>query len=326
MFYIVGTVTKYPETGFFTSKSCPSCHQYVEMHEVIPTKYFSIFWFPIFPIGRKAPILECPICHERFYSSASDKMCRRANAFTGQTSIMENPGIIACKSCGQKLRLPKAGSYRCPKCKTVGHVVGEPVIDGILSKVTVLAHSLKLTSKSKDNFAVGVVIVAFIVVLVGLWRNHRVSAPPANIASVQIAGAPPVVAKLEEQPLPHNGSLRISSGREGVAPFKISTKPGAHNLVKLKSLDGTNETVTIFVEEGKTVDVHVPTGLYELKIASGRKWYGYSKRFGPEGAYTKAQDTLTFAYEADGISGHEIQLFGVIGGNLKTHEIAPDDF
>jgi hypothetical protein len=327
MFYIVGTVTRYPDTGFFTSKSCPSCHQYVEMHEVAPTKYFSIFWIPLFPLGKKAPILECPICHERFYSAPSDNMYRRANPFAEtKTAIAENPDVTTCKSCGQKLRLPKAGAYRCPKCKTVGHVEGAPFIGRTLARVKTSIQSIRITSRNRDNFAVGFVIIAFILVLFFFWKNNQASSAPSGAISAQAASAQQAVEKLEEKPLPRNGSLRISSGRDGVAPFKISTRSGAHNLVKLKNLDGSAETITVFVQDGRTVEVNVPIGSYELKIASGRKWYGYSKYFGREGSYSKAQDVLTFSYEENGISGHEISLYGVLNGNLKTHEMAPEDF
>ncbi len=335
MFLIVGTVTRYPKTGFFTAKFCPSCNQYVEMHEVKPKEYFSIFGVPIFPIGQKNPILECPICHERFYSVSSDNNYHRTNATDGaKSAIVENPRIVACKSCGQKLRLPNAGSYRCPKCKTVGHVDGENVIDRVLSNGKTSIQSIRITSKNSDNHPVGVtvVVVAFIVMLIGTWKNNQGGAPPASIAVARGTITSPAVKKLDEKPLPRNGSLRISSGREGVVPFRISTKSGAHHLVKLRSLDGTTETITIFIQEGKTVEVYVPIGCYELKIASGRKWYGYSKYFGREGVYSKAQDMLTFSYDTDGISeykilrGYKILLYGVLNGNLKTHEIAPEDF
>jgi hypothetical protein len=40
--------------------------------EVIPTKYFSIFWIPIAPTESIKSLLECPNCHERFYIQQND--------------------------------------------------------------------------------------------------------------------------------------------------------------------------------------------------------------------------------------------------------------
>ena len=328
MFYLLGTVWRYSKTGFCTSKACPSCHQYVEMSEVFPTKYFSIFWIPLFPVEKKAPLFECPICNERFYPSPTDNKYRKVtpNFNTAGHGTTAESGVIACKSCGQKLRVPRSGSYRCPKCKELGKVERLPQYKEIIRQVGRYV-SISPGKINKDKFAVGFVILAFVVLVIWAWHDNRKNARPVNFNIPQNATyAQPIEEKLPEKPLPKNGNIRISTGRTGDAPFKITTKPGGHNLVKLVNLDGTSETITIFVQDGKTIEVLIPVGTYAMKIASGNKWYGYGKYFGKEGAYSKAKENLTFEYQADGISGHEIKLYGVINGNLKTQETRLEDF
>ena len=240
--------------------------------------------------------------------------------------VYDELGIITCKSCGQKLRIPRAGSYRCPKCKTIGKIGGAQRYADILRQIKNVLPAGHIGA-NKDKFAVTIVIVAFIAIVVWAWRENKSSAQPANFNTPQNSTyTPPVAQQLPEQPLPKNGSVRISTGRVGDAPFKITTKPGRHNLVKLINLSDSSEVISIFVQEGRTVEVNVPVGVYRMKIASGIKWYGTKNKFGREGAYSNADEALTFAYDGNKISGHEITLFGVINGNLKTTEIDPEDF
>jgi ribosomal protein L33 len=63
---------KTKENGLIIDKYCPECNRYGEFFEVIPTKYFTLFWIPIFPTETKKALLECPNCHERFYIQSSD--------------------------------------------------------------------------------------------------------------------------------------------------------------------------------------------------------------------------------------------------------------
>jgi hypothetical protein len=39
------------------------------------------------------------------------------------------------------------------------------------------------------------------------------------------------------------------------------------------------------VRSGETASVNVPLGVYKIKIASGEKWYGSNKMFGPQTHY-----------------------------------------
>jgi len=131
---------------------------------------------------------------------------------------------------------------------------------------------------------------------------------------------------LIEQPLPPNGSLRRETKGAAIAPFKIMTSGDSHYMVKLEE-SGTSKTVlTVFVRAGQNAEIKVPLGSYAVKYASGRKWYGYKDRFGPDTVYSKADQNFQFSQNGNRISGYSITLYPVPGGNLSTSKINPNDF
>jgi hypothetical protein len=70
MFFIIwGSKWKYEKKpgGMVVNKFCPNCKRQEDMFEVIPKKYFTLYWIPLFSTEQKDPLLECPNCHEKFY-------------------------------------------------------------------------------------------------------------------------------------------------------------------------------------------------------------------------------------------------------------------
>jgi len=49
------------------NKTCPACRREGVFFEVIPKKYFTLYWVPLFSTEQKPSVLECPGCHEKFY-------------------------------------------------------------------------------------------------------------------------------------------------------------------------------------------------------------------------------------------------------------------
>ncbi len=75
MFFLVwGSKWKHKrkENGLILYKQCPECNRSGEFFEVIPKKYFTLFWIPILPTEKKKSVFECPNCHERFYMQNQD--------------------------------------------------------------------------------------------------------------------------------------------------------------------------------------------------------------------------------------------------------------
>ena len=132
------------------------------------------------------------------------------------------------------------------------------------------------------------------------------------------------------QPLPANGTSRrywTRSEEELLAPLRIVTAGGSPNyFIKVVDWERGTPILTVFVRSGQTVNVKVPLGSYRLKYASGTEWYGEKHLFGPETAYSRAQDRFDFAVAGSQVSGYTVELIKQVGGNLKTAAIRPEDF
>jgi len=122
------------------------------------------------------------------------------------------------------------------------------------------------------------------------------------------------------------GILFNNSGLEGIAPFEIVTSPGANYFVKLVDFLSDEGTVGIFVRGGQRIEVNVPLGLYEMRYASGDKWYGVEHLFGPETVYSKSDQLFDFNSNGQQINGYTVELIKQASGNLKTREIGAADF
>lgn len=122
---------KVKEDGLRVDKLCPECDMRGEFFEVIPTKYFTIFWIPIKSTETKKPLLECPHCHERFYIQQPDYVSGIKNLSKpkiNKPTVIHLPQaetdyrdicITQCRNCDHKLRVPKNDKMlriTCPLC------------------------------------------------------------------------------------------------------------------------------------------------------------------------------------------------------------------
>ena len=126
--------------------------------------------------------------------------------------------------------------------------------------------------------------------------------------------------------MPASGSVHMYTKADRVAPFEIKAAQGSHYLLKLVDAYTYAPVLTVFVRSGATVDVDVPLGTYEVRYASGESWYGYEYLFGPDTAYSKADQTFTFELVGNQVGGFTITLYKVANGNLHTSQIKPTDF
>ena len=133
-----------------------------------------------------------------------------------------------------------------------------------------------------------------------------------------------------EEPLPPNGIFKIADPNnydpQRSPPFKINNSPDANTLMKLISIADGNEVMSIFIRAGQVIEVAVPEGSYQVKIASGQTWYGDSVRFGPKTSYGKLDADFIFSISGDRLLGHEVTLTGMRNGNLKQLPLTATDF
>ena len=129
-----------------------------------------------------------------------------------------------------------------------------------------------------------------------------------------------------EQPLPGSGRVNAQSYAERVAPLEIKAGAGGHYVVKLVDAYRKTPVMSVFVRGGSTVNVDVPLGTFEVRYASGEKWYGDEHLFGPDTSYSKADKTFTFEETANEITGYTITLYKVSQGNLRTSKINAGEF
>jgi len=129
------------------------------------------------------------------------------------------------------------------------------------------------------------------------------------------------------QALPKTGENNASfSG--GVAPLEIKTSAAGdyHYFVKIVDTSSAKELGSYFIRSGEVLDIKVPIGTYEIKYATGNKWYGTSYLFGPETVYSKADSTLDFSFDGYQYSGYTVELIMQQNGNLRTSGIEPSQW
>ena len=122
-----------------------------------------------------------------------------------------------------------------------------------------------------------------------------------------------------EQMLPES-NVNNATFLNGVAPLKIKTSATGENhyLVKIVDIVNNNTIGSYFIRSGESIDIKVPLGTYEIKYATGVKWYGMNYLFGPDTIYSKADSTFNFVFNGYEYSGYTIELIMQTNGNLRT--------
>lgn len=136
---------------------------------------------------------------------------------------------------------------------------------------------------------------------------------------------------LVEQSLPQSGVIKNYADTEAIAPFKITTrkysdKTGDNYYIKLIDAKTQKLAITIFVQAGDTIELDIPLGIYQIRYASGKKWYGEQDFFGHFTSYNESEELLDFVVEGNRIKGHSIVLYKVANGNFETHSINAENF
>lgn len=93
-----------------------------------------------------------------------------------------------------------------------------------------------------------------------------------------------------ERQMPENGTIAkyySANADSGLKIGALSSDP-VHYYVKLARWDTKEPVLTVFVRSGQNAILSVPSGTYEIKYASGEKWYGEKDLFGPDTIFARA--------------------------------------
>lgn len=178
-------------------------------------------------------------------------------------------------------------------------------------------------SNIKGLLVIGFILFIGYIIYTDKPRNKGL--PTATTAS---SYAQPVPAfDQPEQALPTTGSNNASTNK-GVAPLRIKTSSagGYHYFVKIVNTANNSPLGSYFIRSGGVLNINVPLGTYEIRYASGRKWYGTDYLFGPETTYNKADSLFTFSFNGYQYSGYTVELIMQQNGNLSTSGIAPNQW
>lgn len=196
---------------------------------------------------------------------------------------------------------------------------------------TAMAQIEQLKSKiQRQKFLIaGLIILGLFAgtVLYGSLSSPSAS-PPISSNTSHANDTEDKDANLTLLPYPENGEplYNYCDPSERVAPLTIETSGYNAYCVKLVSQHNPNYYVAFFIRPGQTAKYLMPLGDFELRYASGDKWYGLQDLFGADTVYSKANDILSFTFDGEYYNGHTITLYPVSNGNMSTETISEDDF
>ena len=128
---------------------------------------------------------------------------------------------------------------------------------------------------------------------------------------------------------PLNGTFYHSSAKGGSCELVIENGDSPV-LVKIENLDKPSSTVTIYLRAKQSVKFNIKDGRYQVKYASGSRWYSEKELFGVDTVYTKADTTMEFTTRKEGSylywTIYTLKLRPITNGNLPSTSISADEF
>ena len=94
------------------------------------------------------------------------------------------------------------------------------------------------------------------------------------------------------------------------------------HVIKFYEVNAGRSVIVCYIPPGQTREVPVPSGKYEIRYGTGRRWYGPDEMFGKSGVFAKAN--RHFELRSD--NSLELTLYPVANGNLGTRSIREEDF
>lgn len=104
--------------------------------------------------------------------------------------------------------------------------------------------------------------------------------------------------------------------------IKIPDTGDEYYYIKVIDIDTNEIAQSVFMHPNTTVEIPVPLGIYTIRYACGKTWYGYENLFGHSGSYAICDDVFEFTETV----GWTITLYPVVDGNMETEYIDFEDF
>lgn len=224
----------------------------------------------------------------------------------------------------QRLATPPPSVCNNPEPQPVTFA-NEPNIPIIVAQNPVSHPPKAKNTRSFKRCLLAIIFVIFTISpLLAIYFSKDDSSKIDQPSQSSISQSPTLYA----QPTPKNGEIlykRVST-ENSIAPFSVETREGKNYYVKLRHLHSQKDEVAFFVEGGKTAEIEVPLGTYELLYACGSTWYGKTDLFGSDTYYAKANETFQFYEEDSYVNGWTVELYLQSNGNLSTEKISPEEF
>ena len=112
----------------------------------------------------------------------------------------------------------------------------------------------------------------------------------------------------------------------GVAPLEIKTGAGNNYYIKIVNVSSNQTALIAYIVGGRRFEVEMPLGTYEIRYAAGNIWYGTQHYFGPDTAFSKANELFHFTFDGYRYSGYTVELILQAHGNLRTVHIDQSNF
>ena len=249
---------------------------------------------------------------------------------------MTETGVVSCGRCAQANWIPAGWDLRGLGCTHCG--VG-------------LAPGGAAGGRTRTDLFKIAGILGFIAVIWFAASHRPPSAPtpvyvPPPVASPRytppptttVPSSPPnwTVQKPTPQVAPtpiapsrvpiFDGVVREARVKNRVVPLKIRGAPDADYFIKIVNTANGEETSVLFVTGGNTITATMPFGIYQMRFASGKTWYGEFARFGSPTQYWVADQKLVFRSVRNRPQPVSIVVAPASGGALKLQPISTFGF
>lgn len=220
--------------------------------------------------------------------------------------------VVDCIACGEVNWLPQGWDARSMPCTRCGIRLGRS--KATLTSVSHSGSSRFLSASSSLLSLLTVAAIAFFVWFGTQSRDHvawlvhaylGINLPRAPIAP----SAAPVAARPPEAPLEiadrtiKPGVVRTRRSAGTLGTLRLRGREGVETLVKIFNVNDQQEEALIYLKGNRPIEIKLPAGTYEVRIASGSTWLGLEQRFGASTQYARLSTMLVYQRAGSTVKG-----------------------